>query len=46
MKNLPAVQGLEDEIERLSRNCFYKIHVRKLQLDKIQSLGKMVVHNG
>ena len=35
VKNLPAVQGLEDEIARLSRNCFYKIHVRKLQLDKI-----------
>ena len=26
VKNLSAVQGLEDEIERLSKNCYYKIH--------------------
>ena len=31
VKNLPAVHELEDEIECLSRNCFYKIYFRKLQ---------------
>ena len=44
VKALPTVRGSEDEIERLSRNCFHKIHVRKLQLDNLERSGKMVVH--
>ena len=46
VKALPTVRGSEDEIERLSRNCFHKIHVRKLQLDNLERSGKMVVHKG
>ena len=29
-----------------SRNCFHKIHVRKLQLDNLERSGKMIVHKG
>ena len=35
VKALPALQGTEDKIDRLSRNCFHKIHVRKLQLESV-----------
>ena len=45
-KALPTVRGSEDEKERLSRNCFHKIQVRKLQLDNLERSGKMVVHRG
>ena len=46
VKALPALQGTEDEIERLSRNCFHKIHVRKLQLENIERSVKMAAHKG
>ena len=46
VKALPAVRGSEDEIERISRDCFHKIHIRKLQLDNLDGSGKMVVHRG
>ena len=46
VKALPALQGTEDEIERLSRNCFDKIHVRKLQLENIERSVKMAAHKG
>ena len=45
VKALPALQGTEDEIERLSRNCFHKIHVRKLQLEN-NSKYRTVGENG
>ena len=35
-KTLPAIKPLDEEIERLSRNCFYKIHMHKLWLDKVR----------
>ena len=44
IKSLPEIHEAADEIERLSRNCFYKIHIRKLHLDKIQSWRKMAIH--
>ena len=46
VKALPTVRGSENEIERLSKNCFHKIHVRKLQLDNLERSGKIVVHKG
>ena len=36
IKSLPALKRLEDKIERLSRTCFYKIQVCKLNLEKLQ----------
>lgn len=33
-KILTAIKPLEEEIERLSRECFFKIHMHKLWLDK------------
>ena len=44
VKALPALQRTEDEIERLSRNCFHKIRVRKLQLENIDRSVKMAAH--
>ena len=35
-KTLQATKPLEEEIERLSRNCFYKIQMHKLWLDKVR----------
>ena len=40
VKALPTVRGSEDGIERLSRNFFHKIHVRKLKLDNLERSGK------
>ena len=37
IKSLPALKRLVDKIVRLSRNCFYKIHVCKLKLEKVAS---------
>ena len=46
VKALPALQGTEDEIERLSSYCFHKIHVRKLQLENIERSVKMAAPKG
>lgn len=35
-RTLPVIKPLEEEIERLSRDCFYKIHMHKLWLEKVR----------
>ena len=40
VKALPAVRGSEDESERISRDCFHKTQIRKLQSDNLDGSGK------
>ena len=35
-RTLPAIKPLEEEIEKLSREYFYKKHMHKLWLDKVR----------
>ena len=46
VKALPAVRDSKNEIDCISRDCFHKIHMRKIQLDNPDGSGKMVVHRG
>ena len=45
LKTAPALRDIQDSIEQLSRNCFYKIHVRKLpdDLSLVESIGAQLL---